>query len=45
MDAKKSKKYSVKLNNVEKIEALLQETYNQACQQHTAIQDEMNKLA
>ena len=45
MEAKKTKKYSVKLNNVEKIEALLQETYNQACQQHTAIQDEMNKLA
>jgi len=45
METKKNKKYSVKLNNVEKIEALLQETYNQACQQHTAIQDEMNKLA
>lgn len=45
METKKNKKYSVKLNNVEKIEALLQETYNQACQQHTSIQDEMNKLA
>ena len=45
MEVKKNKKYSVKLNNVQKIEDLLQETYNQACQQHTSIQDEMNKLA
>ena len=45
MKIKKNKKYSVKLNNVQKIEDLLQETYNQACQQHTAIQEEMNKLA
>lgn len=45
MEAKKIKKYSVKLNNVQKIEDLLQETYNQACQQHTAIQEEINKLA
>lgn len=45
MEVKKNKKYSVKLNNVQKIEDLLQETYNQACQQHTAIQEEINKLA
>ena len=45
MEVKKPKKYSVKLNSLEKIEALLQETYNQACQQHTAIQEEINKLA
>lgn len=38
------KKYTIKLNNLEKIEQLLQETYNLACQQHTQIQDEMNKL-
>lgn len=45
MEVKKNKKYSVKLNNTEKIEALLQETYNQACQQYTSLQDEINKLA
>lgn len=39
------KKYKVKLNSLGKIEELLQETYNQACQQITMIQDEMNKLA
>lgn len=38
------KKYTVKLNSLEKIEQLLQETYNLACQQHNQIQDEMNKL-
>ena len=31
MEAKK--KYTVKLNNIDKIEQLLQETYNLACQQ------------
>ena len=45
MEVKQKKKYSVKLNSNEKIEALLQETYDQACQQHTAIQNEINKLA
>jgi hypothetical protein len=39
------KKYSVKLNNVEKIEELLQETYDLACRQHAQIQDEINKIA
>lgn len=38
-------KYSVKLNNMDKIEQLLQETYNLACQQYNAIQNEMNKIA
>ena len=38
------KKYNIKLNNLEKIEQLLQETYNLACQQHKQIQDEINKL-
>ena len=38
------KKYNVKLNSLEKIEQLLQETYDLACQQHNKIQDEMNKL-
>ena len=45
METKKTKKYTVKLNNTEKIEALLQETYDQARQQHTAIQEEINRLA
>lgn len=39
-----SKKYTVKLNNIDKIEQLLQETYNLACQQHTQIQNEINKI-
>lgn len=39
-----SKKYKVKLNNVDKIEELLQENYDLACQQHTLIQNEINKI-
>ena len=39
------KKYTVKLNNIDKIEQLLQETYNLACQQFTQIQAEINKIA
>lgn len=39
------KKYKVKLNNVEKIEQLLQETYDLACQQYKQIQDEINKIS
>ena len=39
------KSYKVKLNSVEKVEELLQETYNQACQQIVTIQEEMNKLS
>lgn len=39
------KKYSVKLNNLDKIEQLLQETYDLACQQYVTIQNEMNKIA
>lgn len=38
------KKYTVKLNNIDKIEQLLQETYNLACQQYTQIQNEINKI-
>lgn len=45
MENNKIKKFSVKLNNNEKIEQLLQETYDQCCRQHIQIQDEMNKLA
>lgn len=39
-----NKKYKVKLNNLDKIEELLQETYDLACQQHTSIQNEINKI-
>ncbi len=39
-----NKKYKVKLNNVDKIEELLQETYDLACQQYTTIQNEINKI-
>jgi len=39
------KKYNVKLNNVDKIEQLLQETYDLACQQYVQIQNEINKIA
>lgn len=45
METTKIKKYKVKLNNNDKIEELLQETYDQACQQYKAIQDEINKIA
>lgn len=41
----KIKKYKVKLNNNDKIEELLQETYDLACQQYKSIQDEINKMA
>lgn len=40
----KIKKYKIKVNNLEKIEELLQETYDLACKQQTIIQDEMNKI-
>lgn len=43
--ARVNKKYKVRLNSSENIEELLQETYNQACQQINLIQEEMNKLA
>lgn len=39
------KKYSIKLNNNDKIEQLLQETYDLCCQQHKMVQDEINKIA
>ena len=38
------RKYKVKLNNVDKIEELLQENYDLACQQQTIIQQEINKI-
>lgn len=39
------KKYTVKLNNIEKIEQLLQETYDLANRQTTQIQEEINKIS
>lgn len=39
------KKYTVKLNNIDKIEQLLQEVYNLASQQYVKIQEEINKIA
>ena len=39
------KRFTVKINSSEKIEQLLQETYNLACQQYVQLQDEMNKLS
>lgn len=45
METARKNKYKIKLNNNDKIEQLLQETYDQACQQHKALQEEMNKLS
>lgn len=39
-----TKKYKVKINNIDKVEELLQETYDLACQQYTTIQNEINKI-
>lgn len=39
------KKYSIKLNNIDKVEQLLQENYDQACQSYFSIQEEINKIA
>ena len=43
--ATQNKKYTVKLNNLDKIEQLLQETYDLACRQNNQIQEEINKIA
>lgn len=40
-----AKNYVVKVNSVEKIEALLQEIYDHTVKQHNEIQNEMNKLS
>ena len=45
METIKIKKYKVKLNSNNKIEELLQETYDLACQQYRSIQEEINKMA
>lgn len=39
------KRYRLKLNNVNKIEELLQELYNEACSNIQQIQNEMNKIS
>lgn len=41
----KTRRYRIRLNSVAKVEELLQEAYNQACQQVEAVQNEMNKLS
>lgn len=38
------KKLKIKINNADKLETLLQEIYNEACQDIVTIQNEMNKL-
>lgn len=38
------KRYKLKINSPEKIEALLQELYNDACKNIEQVQNEMNKL-
>lgn len=38
------KKYKLKINSEEKLEALLQELYNDACKNIEQVQNEMNKL-
>lgn len=38
------RQYHVKLNNIDKVEQLLQETYDLACQQYITIQDEINRI-
>ena len=45
MALKPLKHYRLKLNSVDKIEELLQELYNEVCQNIEAIQKEMNKLS
>lgn len=45
MEGKSLKKYKVKLNNIEKIEELLQESYDQSCQSYNAIQEDIKKVA
>jgi len=39
------KRYTVKLNNIDKIEQLLQENYDLATRQTNQIQEEINKIA
>lgn len=38
-------KFSVKLNNTDKVEQLLQEVYDLSCQQYNALQNEINKIS
>lgn len=38
-------KVKIKVNSIDKVEELLNETYTQACEQLNLIQNEMNKLA
>jgi hypothetical protein len=45
MENTRTNKFRVKLNSVEKIERLLQETYDIATQTHNSLQNEINKIA
>jgi hypothetical protein len=40
-----NKRINIKLNSDDKIEQLLQESYNNSCRQYIQIQDEINKIA
>lgn len=40
-----NKRINIKLNSDDKIEQLLQESYNNSCRQYIQIQEEMNKIA
>lgn len=40
-----NKRINVKLNSDDKIEQLLQESYNNSCRQYIQIQEEINKIA
>lgn len=39
-----AQRYTVRLNSIDKIEQLLQEIYNQSCQELNEVQNEINKL-
>lgn len=42
--ARQCKRYKLKLNSADKIEELLQEMYDEACENITSVQEQMNKL-
>lgn len=42
--SRQCKRYKLKLNSADKIEELLQEMYDEACENITSIQEQMNKL-
>ena len=42
--SKQCKRYKLKLNSADKIEELLQEMYDEACENINSVQEQMNKL-